>query len=145
VDPDFRLDFRTRVWGGWRLLIALTFSPSGAPGVSIDEETLTAGASYALVERASWRLEAGAQAGALFHVWATDLNTLLSPAGVRFDFLARAPLTLSWRPGEGRWLLRLLAAAGATGRDREHLIDKTVVWYRSAFRLELGGSAGWSF
>ncbi|HEX4621796.1 MAG TPA: hypothetical protein VH208_09545, partial [Myxococcaceae bacterium] len=90
-------------------------------------------------------LEAGAQAGALFHVWVTDLNALRSPAGIRSDFLIRAPLTWSWRPGEGRWFLRAFFAPGTTGRDREHLIDTAVVWYRSAFPLELGGSAGWAF
>jgi hypothetical protein len=76
-------------------------------------------------------VSAGLEAGVWAHGW------LASDAGVTFDLLLQAPLTASWRVTNG-FAIGAEAMVGATTRHREHVVEGTSVWLRSAPYAAIG-------
>lgn len=83
------------------------------------------------------RLSAALVAGGSAHGWRYAGND----AGVAFDALLAAPLTLAWQPGPFGASLAL--TPGAVTRGRSHQIQGEVAWQRGAIFLGISAGLTW--
>lgn len=106
---------------------------------------------YELVAAAgpTWRLHTGPVAwtaamtgGVLYHRYAYEEGS--GSTGSRLDWIVLAPVDASLTIGGG-WSFRAGALAGRAAKQREHVADQTLLWYRSAWQLGLDAGLCFTF
>jgi hypothetical protein len=114
---------------GAMLTVRASVAPAIEDALSVADSFVTAGAGWGFRPHARLRVELLAAAGILIHGYG-----LSGERGARVDFTAEVPITFAVVL-TSRVELGLSAIAGVSGRARRHVIDDTVVWDRSRWRI----------
>ncbi|MCC7112077.1 MAG: hypothetical protein IT382_22470 [Deltaproteobacteria bacterium] len=139
LDPLVELELRWLPWRGVAAGPVVWLASSGAvEPLPILELAVGGGVGGSWSVADDVDLGAGLVLGGLAHGWRYSGDD----AGIAFDALLAAPLTLCWTPAwlGGAWGASLALTPGALTRSRAHQIQGVVSWARGA--LFLGISAG---
>jgi hypothetical protein len=141
VDPLVRIAGSLTFARGLRLYLESGVAPSIDTSIHVVEWQLQTGAGYRFTLRRYLSFELGALVGFLLHHYAVEG---VSDSGARVDFLASLPLSLRFWP-TAHLSLALRAAPGIANEARTHEVGDEILWTRSAWRVETGGSVAWSW
>lgn len=138
VDPLVRLGAGWGPPAGPRVRATFTLKPPTDAALDIIELSLQLGAAWRLALPARLRLDLGLLAGVLQHSY--SLSGADPPSGTQWDFLGSVFVELGWQPLRNAGLA-IWAAPGISEGSREHTLDGSVIWRRTAARVELGAGA----
>jgi hypothetical protein len=139
VDPLVRIAGSLTLGRGLRLYLESGVAPSIDASIHIVEWQLQTGAGYRFRLRRYLAFELGALVGFLLHHYVVEGT---GDSGSRVDFLASLPLSLRFWPTE-HLTLALRVAPGIANEARTHEVGDEILWTRSAWRVETGGSIAW--